>query len=177
MWGRKASVSTCIARINYYVKRGYLYRIRRGFYAMGKEYDRFEFATKLYTPAYISFESVLRQAGIIFQYYSQVFVASYKSTAIEIDGQLYIFKAIKGTILTNSKGVENRERYSIASPERAFLDTLYLHTDYYFDNLRPLDWAKVYDILPIYGGNKRMAKKVEMYHKSVENNERDSNDA
>jgi hypothetical protein len=26
-----------------------------------------------------------------------------------------------------------------------------------------LDWGKVYEILPIYGGNKRMAKMVKMY--------------
>jgi len=38
-----------------------------------------------------------------------------------------------------------------------------LHKDYHFDNLSSLDWAKVYEILPIYGGNKRMAKIVKRY--------------
>src|SRR3989344_4511360 len=63
-------------RLNYYVKKGELYSIRRGFYAKDKNYDKLELATKIYTPAYVSFETVLRQAGITFQYYERIFVAS-----------------------------------------------------------------------------------------------------
>ena len=60
-----------------------------------------------------------------------------------------------------------REHYWIASPERAYLDMLYLHKDYYFDNLRPLDWNKVAEILPIYQ-NKRMERVVAEQYKSYQ---------
>jgi len=61
-------------------------------------------------------------------------------------------------------GIEDRNNYSIASNERAFLDVLPLNKDYHFDNLAPLDWDKVFEILPMYG-NKRMAKKAAEYHR------------
>ena len=146
-----------------YVKTGKLYRLRRGIYAKDKNYNKFELATKIYTPSYISFETVLSKAGIIFQYYSQIFVASYLCREITIDNQVYSYKKIKDDILTNSCGIENKENYSIASPERAFLDALYLYKDYHFDNLSSLDWEKVYKILPIYGKNKVFKKRVEKY--------------
>ncbi len=152
------------AQIRYYIKKGELYHVRRGLYAKDKNYDRFEVATKILRPAYISFETVLAQAGIIFQYYSQIFVASYRTESILCDGQTYTFRRIKSPILTNSTGITIKDTYSISSPERAFLDVAYLHKDYHFDNLSPLNWDKVYDILPIYGGNKRMEQMVARQH-------------
>jgi len=52
-------------------------------------------------------------------------------------------------ILVNPQGVEIRDEYSIASRERAFMDTIYLNTEYHFDNLSPIDWDKCREILPI----------------------------
>ena len=153
-------------RINYYVKTGKLHRLRRGIYAKDKDYDKLELATKIYTPSYVSFETVLAQAGVIFQYYSQIFVASYLSREITIDNQTYSYKKIKDSVLTDSLGIKNKENYSIASPERAFLDILYLYKDYHFDNLAPLIWKKIYNILPIYG-KKIMEKKVKKYYEAA----------
>jgi len=157
LWGDSGNAAR--VRINYYVKTGDLYRIRRGFYAKDKNYDKLELATKIYTPAYISFETALAKAGIIFQFYGQIFVASYLTREIIADGQKYSYKKIKDSILTNSVGIENKNNYSIASPERAFLDTVYLNKNYHFDNLSGLNWDKVFEILPIYR-NKRMEKKI-----------------
>ena len=151
------------ASISYYISTGDLYHIRRGLYAKNANYNKLELATKILTPAYISFETVLRSAGIVFQYYSQIFVASYKSREIICNDQTYTFKSIKSKILTNPLGVKILDSYSIATPERAFLDIIYLNKNYYFDNLEPLNWDKVYEILPIYN-NKSMQKRVKMYH-------------
>jgi len=153
-------------RINYYAKSGDLYRIRRGFYAKDKNYDRFELATKIFTPSYVSFETVLGQAGVTFQYYGQIFIVSYVTREIKADGQTYAYRKIKDAILTNHLGIENKDNYSIASAERAFLDVVYLNTDYHFDNLSILNWDKVFEILPIYGGNKRMEKMVKKYYEA-----------
>jgi hypothetical protein len=71
---------------------------------------------------------------------------------------------LKTNILNNNSGIENKGFYSIASKERAFLDIVYLNKDYHFDNLSPLDWDKVFSILPLYE-NKRMTKKVNQYYK------------
>ncbi len=152
-------------RINYYVKNGDIYPVCRGFYAKDRNYDKFELATKIYAPAYISFETVLGRAGITFQYYGQIFLASRLTREITVDEQVFSYRKIKDLILTNGAGVENKENYSIATPERAFLDVLYLNKDYHFDNLSSLDRDKVFGILPVYN-NQRMAKKVKEIFKS-----------
>lgn len=151
-------------RIYSYIKNGQLYGIRRGLYAKDKNYNKFELATKIFIPAYVSFETVLAEAGVIFQHYSQIFVASYQTKEIDCDGQIFSFKKLKTNILNNNSGIENKGFYSIASKERAFLDVVYLNKDYHFDNLSPLDWDKVFSILPMYE-NKRMTKKVNQYYK------------
>jgi len=158
-------------RLNYYVKTGELYHIRRGLYAKDKDYDKLEVATKIFTPSYVSFETVLVQAGVVFQHYSTIFVSTYQTKEIVCDGQAYSFKKIKDAILTNNAGIEQGEHYSIASKERAFLDILYLNKGYHFDNLSPLDFNKMFALLPIYN-NQRMVKKVKAYFKAFQTDRR-----
>jgi|SRR4030095_16908808 len=153
------SASRLRRRLNYYVHSGELYSMRRGLYAKDKNYDRRELATKIFTPAYVSFETILAEAGVIFQYYSTIFVATYQTKDIVCDGQSYSFRKIKDTILTNTTGVENKGNYFAACPERAFLDLLYLNRDYYVDNFAPFNVDKILMILPVYN-NKRMEKLV-----------------
>lgn len=156
-------------RLNYYVRKGDLYRIRRGLYTKSKEYNKLELATRIFTPSYVSFETVLAKEGMIFQYQTQITVASYLTRNIIIDEQTYSYKKIKDLILTNAIGVELLNETSIATKERAFLDTLYINTDYHFDNVRSLNWNKVYAILPIYD-NKRMAKTINQLFKQSKMN-------
>lgn len=157
-------------RVYRYVKAGKLYAIRKGIYAKDKNYDKFELATKIFTPSYISLETVLAKAGIIFQFYGQIFVVSYLTREITADGQTYSYRKIKDSILTNNAGIETKDNYSVATPERAFLDVVYLNKDYHFDNLSGLNWVKVFEILPIYGGNKRIEKKIKEYHDAFKAN-------
>ena len=45
-------------RVYRYTKMGELYPIRKGVYAKDKNYDKLELANKIFTPAYISLETV-----------------------------------------------------------------------------------------------------------------------
>lgn len=148
------------AGVSYYARKGELYRIRKGIYSKDRGYDRFELATRIYTPAYVSFETVLAAAGVTFQKYDRIFVASYQTREIFCDGQSYAFRKIRDEILTNISGIDDRGNYFIASRERAFLDTLYLNREYHFDNLSGLDWEIVFELLPMYE-NKRMKRAAE----------------
>lgn len=155
------------SKLHYFVDTGDLHNIRRGLYSKDLNYNKFELATKIFIPSYISFETVLSLSGIVFQFYSQIFVASYQSRNIICDNNTYVFRRIKPIILTNSLGIEILDEYSIATPERAFLDIVYHTKNYYFDNLEPLNWDKIYEILPIYGDNKSMRNRVDKYYKSL----------
>lgn len=157
-------------RLYYYVKKGQLHPIRRGLYAKDKNYDKFELATKVFTPSYVSFETVLADAGIIFQKYRQIFMATYLTREITCDNRLYTYKKIRNELLTNPAGIEQKDNYAIASPERAFLDVLYLNKEYHFDNLRPLNWEKAFALLPMYG-NQRMEKKMSIYYEDFKANQ------
>ncbi len=149
-------------RISYYVKHDELYPIRRGIYAKSEDYDRLELANRIFTPSYISFETVLAKAGVVFQHYDQIFAASYLSRELACDGRKYVFRRIKDTVLTNTLGVERKGNYFIASKERAFLDTIYLNKAYHFDNLSSIDWDKCFEILAIYD-NEAMARRLRSY--------------
>lgn len=168
LWGEEKERSVAI-RLSKYAKSGKLIRLRRGFYAKDKNYNRLELATKIYTPAYISFETVLTRSGINFQKYDSIFVASYVSREIKIDGQNIFLVRMKDYVLTNISGIDQTDEFAIASKERAFLDRVYISSDYHFDNLDVLDWKKVFEILPIYN-NKKMEKKVNQYFKFYNSN-------
>jgi hypothetical protein len=162
LWGESSS-QLVKTRLYRYVKSGELLRLRRGIYAKDVNFDKYELATKIFSPSYVSCETVLRNAGVTFQYYDLITVASYQTKEIACSDQKYSFRKIKDAILTNPIGIENRGSYGIASAERAFLDTVYLQKEYHFDNLSALDWKKVDEILPIYGGGKTMLARVNRY--------------
>lgn len=165
LWHEPNSTAARV-RLHYFVNKGALYRIRHGLYAKNKNYNKLELATRILTPSYVSFETVLAKDGLIFQYYAPVFVASYAKREITIDNQIYSFRKMKDSIVTDSTGISHSNETSIAGTERAFLDILYVNSSFHFDNIRSLDWQRVFEILPIYD-NKRMEKTVESLYKSA----------
>jgi len=150
------------SRINYYVKQNLLYPIRRGVYAKSKNYNPYELAIKIITPSYISLETVLAREGVIFQNYDKIFLVSYKTTQTKIDGQTFSFRKIKDQVLMNPAGINVGDAFSIASKERAFLDTIYLNNKYHFDNLSSIDWKKCFELAKIYE-NKNFEKRLNDY--------------
>lgn len=161
LW-REEKKRTVASRLIKYVKAGKLVRVRRGIYAKDNKYDCFELATRIYTPSYISFETVLTRAGINFQHYDTIFVAAYVTREIIASGKKISFVRMKRYVLSNTAGIEHKNGIAMATPERAFLDRVYISKDYHFDNLESLNRDKVFDMLPIYH-NKRMEKSIKDY--------------
>lgn len=149
------------ARINYYVKTGKLLSLRKGIYAK-RGYNPLELAVKVYTPSYISLETVLEREGVIFQKYETIFAVSYLSREIKVDNRQFRYRRIREDILINKEGVELKKGYAIATKERAFLDVLYLYRDYYFDNLEVLDKDIIREMMKIYQSNKLKEKVKDM---------------
>ena len=81
---------------------------------------------------------------------------------MEIENQIFSFRKLKNELLVSQQGVEQKgNTITIATPERAFLDMLYLNGVMYFDNLNPLKKDLIEQILPIYQSktlNKRVQK-------------------
>lgn len=153
-----------LSKIKYYAKQGSLIRLTRGVFAKSNEYDPKELATSIYTPSYISFETVLRETGIIFQHHDAVFVAGPYPITKKIGDHLITFRKLKDSILYNGFGVKQEKNYSLATPERAFLDTIYLSPKFYFDNLRSINWETCFELAKIYD-NKQLIKRLATYQK------------
>ena len=165
LW-HETNSSAMRVRLSYFVKKGDLYRIRKGLYAKDENYNKLELATRILSPAYVSFETVLAKEGLIFQYYQPIFVASYATRKIAIGEQIYFFRKIKNEVLLNAAGIQHIQETSIATKERAFLDMLYVNASYHFDNTRSLNWEVVFELLPIFN-NQVMAKKVSRIFKKA----------
>jgi hypothetical protein len=164
IWG-ETDKKNLNSKIAYYVKQKAFIRLSRGIFAKNKDYDPKELATSIYVPSYISFETVLREAGVIFQHYETLFVVSKWPKTMTVDKYTFNFRKLKDPVLFNSTGIIHKDNYSIATAERAFLDTIYLFPNFYFDNLKQIDWAKCLEIAQIYN-NKQLIKRLAKYQKN-----------
>jgi len=162
---RENNLDKLKSRINYYVKKGTLVQLRRGIYAKSSGYEILEASNKIFTPSYISLETVLQREGVVFQDYGNtIFVISYQTRELRLKEYTISFKKFKNETLMNPEGIITEKGYSIASKERAFLDCLYLYKNYYFDNLDPIDWGKAEGLLPVYQ-NKALNNRFKDYAK------------
>lgn len=136
--------------LHYYVKEGKILNPRRGIYTK-TTYDEKEMACSLFRPAYISLEYVLHRSGIVFQYDDTVTCVSYLNRIVEIDDKAYQFRIINPVLWIGMEGIDQQDNILIATPERAFLDVVYLSAgNCYFDNLHPLKKTMVKQLLPLY---------------------------
>jgi predicted transcriptional regulator of viral defense system len=164
LWG-ELNANNLKSKTSYYVKQGDVKRVTRGVYAKTTGFEPKELATSIYTPAYISFETVLREHGVIFQHLENIFVATKLSKLMKLEDHTFVFRKLKDIVLYNQTGIVRGDSYDIASLERAFLDTIYLSVDFYFDNLRPINWEICGEMVKIYN-NKSLEARLEQYRKN-----------
>ncbi len=132
------------------------------YYLKNKWYDSFELVAKIYSPSYISFHSALYHHSMIFQLPEWTSFAYLRNIEKYIQYDFIYSKRLKEEILYNTNWIISNWLFSIASRERAFLDTLYIYWDIYIDNLSSLDKNKVLQMLDIYK-NKKFEERVKLY--------------
>lgn len=111
-------------------------------------------------------EYVLGRAGVVFQWDDTVTSVSYLSREVDIDGKTYRFRKINPEIWVGMEGVEQRGNVAMATPEKAFLDIVYLSAgNCYFDNLRPLSIKKINELLPFFNSPTLNERVREMFNK------------
>jgi len=114
-----------------------------------------ELACTIYPESYISLETVLYDAGVIFQWYGSSTRVVWSNTREKIfQDHHYIARKIKDSLLHNPLGVRDYHNYRTATPERALCDYLYLRPlapldhPQYFHNLQSK--ARLTELLPLY---------------------------
>jgi len=131
-----------------------------------KDFNKNELFCKLKKNSYISFETVLKEESVIFQYYwNNIFLASNNTWEKKILEYAVHFFKIKDDILYNPLWLINKWNYTIATAERAICDIIYIAKDYYFDNLEWINKNKLIEISKIY--NKRVVLKIQELIKNI----------
>lgn len=142
------------------IEKNYLRSIQRGLYELADtKVDPLELAGKLKKNSYISFETALAQAGVIFQWHDAIISASDRSLETKTDYGKFAYKKLPLRALLDRRGIINHGNYFIASAERALCDKIYKDGLIYFDDLSGLDKEKVLEISKIYK-NKRLEKNI-----------------
>ena len=148
IWGidNKNTLHTTLKR---YSQKGLIKRIHRGFYVFGdiRNIDPVSLGiSALHSYSYLSTESVLVRAGVIFQKIDYITIISNKSLRFQILDNKYYSRQLKDEFLFNKTGIKIENNINVASVERAVADLLYFNKKYFFDNPKIVDWKKVKNI-------------------------------
>jgi len=154
------------AKVFRWCQKGLLRKIRKGIYVRtDTDYNRLEVAVRVFTPSYISFDTALFLHNLIDQgTWNVVTVASYLTREITIDGWVLKAFTLKKDILYSFEEILSSDRhgfgdFTLASPERALLDTLYIFGDCDLRYTNRLSFKKILKLLTIYFKSEQIRKK------------------
>lgn len=121
-------------RLSEWQNKEYIKKVIKGHYVFGdlalNENSLFEIANKIYNPSYISFETALAYYGLIPESVYGIISASTRRTYVFKTGMAeFSFKTIKPQFFFGYNLIKyNNKVFKIASPEKAVIDYLYIHT-------------------------------------------------
>jgi predicted transcriptional regulator of viral defense system len=120
-----------------WVIKGYLVRLRQGYYAFSEYLNKPDYAlyiaNRIYRPSYISIHTALAFYGMIPEGVVQITsVTSLKTASFSNSLGEYSYHSIKENLLFGYelKPMEDGRTLQFASPEKALLDLLYLYSFY-----------------------------------------------
>ena len=123
-----------------WVTKGYLIRLRQGYYTF-PEYREMKdfawyFANRIYKPSYISLHTALSYYGIIPESISQITsVTTLKTASFSNDFGEYSYKNIREDLMFgyDLREMKGGRRIMFSTPEKALIDLLYLYPFYNSD--------------------------------------------
>ncbi|MCK9411073.1 MAG: hypothetical protein M0Q53_02155 [Prolixibacteraceae bacterium] len=120
-----------------WTKKGYLIRLRQGYYAFSEYKSKPDFtlyfANRIYRPSYVSLHSALAFYGMIPEAVLQITsVTSLKTASFSNDLGDFSYKSVKADLMFgyNLKPFADGQTLQLACPEKALLDLLYLYPFY-----------------------------------------------
>jgi len=133
-WFPDAKRTTTLNQLNFWVKKGYLEKIRREVYKLSdfEVKDTFLLSSYIYSPSYISMETALNYYSIIPDIpFAVTSVALNKTKTFKTkDYGVFYYHHLKPELFFGFKSIviEKNYSYNIASPEKALFDYFYLKT-------------------------------------------------
>ncbi|MFA6433319.1 MAG: hypothetical protein WCW52_01350 [Elusimicrobiales bacterium] len=130
---RKIAPDFDFRRINEWMAKGYINKVRRGYYIFSDagldEHELFLIANTIYKPSYISLEMALSLYGLIPEaVYAITSVTSQKTNQFKTNIGVFTYKQLKPSLMFGYELREkNGRRVLVAEIEKALLDFLYLN--------------------------------------------------
>lgn len=132
------------------VEQDLLIKLAKGYYTLSRDFNVYELANLVVSPSYVSFNSALFYHGISFQVsniVSSVALFNYQKKIGEYNLKYY---SMKKSLFFNLEGVDYKENLTIASPERAVLDSFYFGLLPNIDNWEKLNPTYIKELSIIY---------------------------
>jgi hypothetical protein len=138
--------NTLYTTIKRYVQKGLLKPVYKGLYATLPlaQLDPLELGKAIiHRYTYLSTESVLVQAGVIFQAtYAYTFVSDLPKK-VTVGSTSFLFRKLKQAYLNNPAGILEQNGNFVSTPARAVADLLYFNPRYHFDAPESIDFETV----------------------------------
>lgn len=145
LW-RVDNTNTLYTTIKRYTAKGILIPVQKGLYSVVPldQVDPYALgAAVIHAYAYVSCESVLLSAGIMFQAgLMRTFVSSV-SKRFTLAGYEYLIRTMVDRFLYNDAGIVRENGILMATLPRAVVDMLYFNPRAHFDNPKAIDWKEV----------------------------------
>lgn len=183
---RKIETNFDLRRLNEWQGKGYIKKIRRGYYIFNDtnldEQVLFLIANKIYSPSYISFEMAFSHYGLIPESVYGITCATTKKTAnFKTPLGEFIYHKIKPSLMFGYKLVSyQNQSYKIAEIEKAALDYFYINpqlgTEADFFELRfngrefltKADMQRLNQYLAVFK-NKNLNKRIDNFLRFIKN--------
>ncbi len=130
---RKVFVNFSYRQLDRWEKKGYLKKVKRGFYCFSTQDVNQDFlfyvANKIYAPSYVSLDMALKHYGLIPEEIFQITsVSTKKTTNFETRVGNFSYRQIKPNLFWGYRLVDfAKQKVLLAEPEKAILDYLYIH--------------------------------------------------
>lgn len=145
--------------IAYFVSKNKLIRIRNGIYALEENFNHLELAQRLITPSYLSLSTALQFHGIVYQAQAEITSFALYNRSLTVANTTFKFHQMSPSILINPQGIAIDNRFSMASPERAICDWVYLNGLIHFDNFSKINTTTLKEMALIYN-NKSVVGRI-----------------
>ncbi|MBU4375429.1 type IV toxin-antitoxin system AbiEi family antitoxin domain-containing protein [Patescibacteria group bacterium] len=120
------------------VAKNLILKLAKGYYALNEEYNIYELANLIISPSYVSLNSALLFWGACFQVSGTVQSIALLNYQKEVGDRIFKYQAMKKSLFFNPDGMDFKNNISVASPERALLDSFYFGVAVNID-----DWEKI----------------------------------
>lgn len=142
LW-RIDNTNTLYTTITRYVRKGILVPVQKGLYATVPldVLDPYTLgAAAIHTYSYVSCESVLVKAGIMFQAGEAITFVSSLSRRFTLAGHTYLVRKMADRFLYHDAGIEHINGVLTATTPRAVVDMRYFNPAAHLDNSKAIDW-------------------------------------